>query len=44
MSSAILSLYASGSSKIVGAQVVDKSYPEFFSDLIKLGGKVDVDI
>ncbi len=44
MSSAILSLYASGSSKIVGAQVVDKSYPEFFSDLIKLGGNVDVDI
>ena len=44
MSSAILSSYAIGESKIIGAQVVDKSYPDFFRDLITLGGKVDVDI
>lgn len=38
MSQTILALYAKGNSKIIGAECVDKSYPEFFRDVQKLGG------
>ncbi len=40
MSTAVLATNAKGNSVIVGAEAIDKSYPEFFEDLVKLGGKV----
>ena len=42
MSCAILTAGAIGNSVIVGAESVKKSYPDFFKDYEKLGGKVDV--
>lgn len=44
MSAAILAACAAGESKITGAQAVNKSYPQFFSDLRKIGGVADVNI
>lgn len=44
MSTAILCLHANGDSIINGVEPIDKSYPEFFEDLIKLGGKVNVQV
>lgn len=41
MASAVLSSVAEGESIIYGAEAVSKSYPTFFSDLKKLGGKVN---
>jgi 3-phosphoshikimate 1-carboxyvinyltransferase len=41
MASAVLSLGAEGESVIYGAEAVNKSYPTFFFDLKKLGGKVN---
>ena len=40
MSSSVLALSAKGPSEIIGAQAINKSYPAFFEDLVKLGGKV----
>ena len=42
MSAAVLSLGAKGESTILGCESVSKSYTEFFNDIIKLGGKIDV--
>ncbi len=39
MASAILSLKAKGTIKITGANAVNKSYPNFYLDFNKLGGK-----
>ncbi len=39
MASTILSSVANGDSVIVGAEAVQKSYPTFFTDYAKLGGK-----
>jgi 3-phosphoshikimate 1-carboxyvinyltransferase len=39
MSSAILALNAKGDIKITGANAVNKSYPNFYLDFNKLGGK-----
>ena len=41
MASAVLSLGAEGESVIYGAEAVNKSYPTFFLDYKKLGGKVN---
>jgi 3-phosphoshikimate 1-carboxyvinyltransferase len=41
MSLSIAALFASGSSVINGAEAVTKSYPRFFNDLAKLGGKIE---
>ena len=40
MSLAIAALFAEGSSTITGAEAVSKSYPQFFTDLAKLGAKI----
>ncbi len=42
MSSAIASCYAEGEIIISGAEAVNKSYPAFFEDMEKLGGKYNV--
>ena len=42
MSSAVLAACAQGNSEIKGAQACEKSYPDFFKQLIILGGKADV--
>ena len=42
MSSAVLSAVANRESEILGAEAVNKSYPEFFKDYNLLGGKADV--
>jgi 3-phosphoshikimate 1-carboxyvinyltransferase len=41
MSLSIAALFAEGSSIINGAEAVSKSYPQFFSDLKKLGARVE---
>lgn len=40
MSAAILALGAEGSSTLTGADAINKSYPTFFKDYVKLGGVV----
>lgn len=40
MASAIAGLFLDGKTKIFDAEAVNKSYPSFFKDLEKLGGKV----
>ena len=42
MSAAVLAAGAEGVSEICGAEAAAKSYPEFFNDLKRLGGKADV--
>ena len=42
MSAAIIALGAAGGSEICGAEAAAKSYPEFFNDIVRLGGKVNV--
>lgn len=42
MSAAVIALGAAGGSEICGAEAAAKSYPEFFNDIISLGGKVNV--
>ncbi|MCH5154347.1 MAG: 3-phosphoshikimate 1-carboxyvinyltransferase [Clostridiales bacterium] len=44
MSASVLALGANGGSKVIGCEPVNKSYTEFFNDIIKLGGKVDVNV
>lgn len=44
MSSAILASVAECESRILGADAIGKSYPEFFQDYGLLGGKVDVGV
>lgn len=41
MSLALAALFAEGETIINGAEAVSKSYPRFFSDLARLGGKVE---
>ena len=41
MSLSIAALFAEGNSTIDGAQAVTKSYPKFFSELLKLGARVE---
>lgn len=43
MSAAILALSASGPVTIMDAGAVEKSYPDFFDDFIRLGGKAHVE-
>ncbi len=38
MSQTLLALHANGKSKIIGCECVEKSYPDFFDDVKKLGG------
>ena len=40
MAFSIAAAFASGESEIVGAEAINKSYPEFFKDFVKLGGNV----
>jgi len=42
MSAAVLACYAEGESAISAAEAVEKSYPRFYEDVKKLGGKVYV--
>ena len=42
MAASVAALYAGGETVIENAQAVNKSYPEFFSDFKKLGGRADV--
>lgn len=44
MAGSFFGLCCDGASTIVGAESVSKSYPEFYNDLIKLGGILDVDL
>lgn len=44
MSAAVLGAGATGETLITGAQAVEKSYPAFFEDLIKLGENVNVGV
>ncbi len=44
MASTVLSVKVQDKIEIVGADAVKKSYPEFFEDIKKLGGKIDVDM
>lgn len=41
MAFSIAAAFAEGESTILGTEAVSKSYPEFFEDFIKLGGKTD---
>ena len=40
MAFSVAAAFSQGESEIAGAEAVNKSYPEFFEDLKKLGGKV----
>ncbi len=42
MAAAVAALRAEGPVEIEHAEAINKSYPEFYNDLVKLGGKVDV--
>lgn len=42
MMGAIAALQANGDTVIIGADAVQKSYPHFFKDLQKLGGRIDI--
>ncbi len=42
MSAAVIAAGAEGVSEICGAEAAAKSYPEFFNDMKRLGGKADV--
>lgn len=42
MAAAIAATRAEGETIIIGAEAVEKSYPDFFKDFEKLGGKYDV--
>ena len=44
MSGAVLALGSNNGVKINGSEAVQKSYPEFFTDLQKLGGKISAKI
>ena len=44
MSATVLATLTKEKSYILGAQAIEKSYPNFFKDYVKLGGKVDGDI
>ena len=44
MSASILALSVSGESQILGAEAVNKSYPQFFKDVVTLGGIVNGEI
>ena len=39
MSAAVAAAFAEGESVITGTEAVNKSYPEFFEDFRKIGGK-----
>jgi 3-phosphoshikimate 1-carboxyvinyltransferase len=41
MAACIAAAYCDGNVTICGAEAVDKSYPRFFEDYIKVGGKAD---
>lgn len=41
MAFAVAAAFANGESEIYGAEAINKSYPEFFSDFKKLGGSVN---
>lgn len=42
MSMAIAATKAAGAVEILGAEAVEKSYPAFFEEFKRLGGKFDV--
>lgn len=43
MSAAIASCFCSGTVTILGAEAVNKSYPGFWDDFVKLGGHIEVE-
>ena len=42
MSASIAAANAEGKTVLVGAECVNKSYPTFFEDFVKAGGKINV--
>ena len=44
MSATVLALGANGESKVVGVDLVNKSYTDFYNDISKLGGRITVDV
>ncbi|MCQ2400260.1 MAG: 3-phosphoshikimate 1-carboxyvinyltransferase, partial [Clostridia bacterium] len=44
MSSVVSAMGADGKIIVTDIEAVNKSYPEFFGDLIKIGGKFDVEV
>ncbi len=44
MANVVLGLNVVGTTTVTGAEAVNKSYPNFFNDIIKLGGKINVGI
>lgn len=44
MSATVLSLGANGASEVVGVDPVNKSYTDFYNDISKLGGQINVDV
>ena len=42
MAAAVASCRADGPVVITGAEAVKKSYPDFFTDFVKLGGKIEI--
>ena len=44
MSATVLALGAKGQSSVLGCEPVTKSYVEFFNDISKLGGQINVDV
>lgn len=41
MAFSVAAAYALGESTVLGAEAISKSYPEFFEDFIRLGGKTE---
>ena len=44
MSATVLALAANGKSAVIGAEPFSKSYPNFYNDITKLGGQINVDV
>ena len=44
MSATVLALAANGESTVVNAEPFSKSYPDFYKDISKLGGRINVDV
>jgi len=42
MACSILALFSEGETIIKNAECVSKSYPSFFEDLVRMGGKVEM--
>ena len=41
---AVLCAFGKGDSRLYNAQAIEKSYPDFYKDYVKIGGKINVKI